>query len=112
MYEDMTAIGEILLRRGCITKKQLARVLVEQSKRQAASIGDLLIELKICDEDDVLSALREQEMARVPKETLSKTKEAKETLAAAFAKMQYEFARLEKRNQPDAVMCLKISGED
>jgi hypothetical protein len=111
-YEDFTAIGEILVRRGMLTERQLQRALSEQKKRQKSSLGDLLVELKICDRQEVDSALEEQFMSRLPSSTFSATAEAKEMLAAAFAKVEREFGRMEKKHTGQEILALKISGDD
>jgi len=110
-YEGFTAIGEILVRRGILTERQLSRALMEQKKRQKSSLGDLLVELKICDRQEVDGALQEQFMSRLPPSTFSATTEAREMLSAAFAKVEYEFGRLEKKHSGTKVLALKISGD-
>ena len=108
--EDWTAIGNILLRRGSLTKRQLERALALQKAQRSRTLGDLLIELKLCDREEVLDALHEQEIHRIPPETHRATMAAQETLRLAFAKVELEAKRLEKRRSESVV--LKISPEE
>ena len=60
-------LGEILVRRKYITKKQLKHALEEQGDRQ---LGEVLIDLRYVREHEIAEALQEQTIAQKIQETV------------------------------------------
>src|SRR5256885_11149975 len=55
---DPKPLGQLLLRRGLVRTEQLDRALAEQKKSNHQKLlGEVLVELKICTEDQVTEAL-------------------------------------------------------
>lgn len=109
-FDEWTNLGNILLRRGSLTQKQLERALEEQARRQGLRLGDLLVELKLCDRDEVEAAVDEQELHRMPPPS-QEAQAAQVMLRSAFAKVQGEADRLSRRRSRSSVT-LKISPEE
>lgn len=104
-------LGNVLLRRGSLTQAQLERALEEQARRTGQRLGDLLVELKLCDREEVEAAAHEQEMHRLPAPS-AETEAAQQTLRAAFAKVNREADRLSERRTRSGVTMLSISPEE
>ncbi len=108
---EWTNLGNVLMRRGSITQKQLERALKEQARRSGQRLGDLLVELKLCDREEIEAALDEQELHRMPSPS-NEVLTAQETLRAAFAKVHHETKRLTDRRAKSGITILKFSPED
>jgi hypothetical protein len=99
------------MRRGSLTQKQLERALEEQARRSGQRLGDLLVELKLCDREEIEAAVEEQELHRMPSPS-NEVVTAQETLRAAFAKVHHETRRLTERRTQSGITGLKFSPED
>jgi hypothetical protein len=69
-WDSYVAVGRILVRKGLMTSKQLARVVKEQAKRKEQGVevflGALCVELGYIKEPDLLAALEEQRALCAP----------------------------------------------
>ena len=111
-FDSFTTLGKILVRRGVLTERQLARALEEQGRRRNSPLGDLLVELRLCDREEINEAIHEQDLARLPPETHKATHAAQETLRVAFAKVEREADRLTARRRDSGVLVLPISPDE
>jgi len=95
--DEYTRLGNLLVRSGCITDKQLARVRSAQRNGSSGKrLGDLVVEFDFCSKDDVDSALKEQERDRVPQR--SKSDAGFKALHIAMDSLNLEADRLTKRD--------------
>lgn len=96
--EDWSNLGNVLVRRGVITKMQLQRAIYEQRKRRKTKLGELLVELRLCSPCDIEDALREQDSQRIPEPSVE-LHAAQELLANAFAKVTRQVDRVTERSR-------------
>ena len=89
-------IGNILMRRGVVTDKQVNRAVHLQMKR-GGKLGELLVALGYCGAEDVERALEEQAAHRLPE---AKSDAALERLEAAVGTFEQSTKRLSTISMP------------
>jgi len=91
--ERHMSLGQMLLRRGHLTKRQLLTAINEHVKRNNCQIiGEIIIELGYCSEETVNSVIEEQNIHKMP--TMSKTDSALCELDAMMEKVKASAERL------------------
>jgi hypothetical protein len=84
-FEDYTSLGQILIRRGFLTKRQLARALKVQGEKL---LGDIVVTLGYCTRDEVRVSMAEQRRSRfIPNGVDSKSEGAFERAALALKRI-------------------------
>ncbi|MEI7475550.1 MAG: flagellar brake protein [bacterium] len=63
-YKESTKIGNILIKKQVITEKQLQEVVDHQQKNPNKKLGDLLVDLNMCQPDDISCCLDIQKQIR------------------------------------------------
>jgi len=107
--DEWNNIGNILVRRGSLTKKELNSILVEQNRRSGEMFGELAIEMGLIDADILESALHEQKIHRIPQQS-SNSIEARKILAIAFASVSKEVDRMsERRARKTGIVLFEMS---
>jgi hypothetical protein len=110
-FDEYTSLGNILVRRGAITPKQLARAVKAQAGRL---LGETVIEMGFCTPAEVEAALCEQEAHRLPQQN-SDVFRVSEVLERAYASFAGEVDRLSEvgsKTSGRGVAHLKFSPED
>jgi len=110
--DEWSNLGNILVRQGTLTDDQLKRLLREQAKRQKTLLGELAVELRMADAEDIERALETQRINRVPAPT-DTLQRAQETFSRAFAKLDHQAERLtQKRKTVTGVLKIPFSPSD
>ena len=63
-YREETRLGSLLVRRGLLSDTELSQALRRQREREGTPLGDVLIELNLCDAAEIDRQLSEQEGIR------------------------------------------------
>ena len=63
-YEEATRLGTLLVRRGVLREEDLEKALNLHRSGSSLRLGDALVELKICSEEDVRRNVEAQAMIR------------------------------------------------
>lgn len=101
-------LGNILKRRQIITDRQLKKAVKLQHKTEA-SLGEILVELGFCKPDDVMNALRTQDVHR--RKEPAKSNAAFERMEAAVGSLEQSATNLAKLSK-HGVAVVDISDDD
>lgn len=63
-YEEATRLGTLLVRRGVLGEEELEKALELHRSGNSFRLGDALVELKICSEEDIRRNIEAQGMIR------------------------------------------------
>jgi len=97
-FDEWTNLGNILIRRNAITRRQLERALKFQDST-GEKLGRVIVSLGFCSRDEVEAACAEQTSLRMPKISSDVFGAAE----AAFARLETQTERLvERRSRSDS----------
>lgn len=96
--DEWNNLGNILVRRGSISRRQLKIILAEQTRRTNLKIGDVAVELGYVSRDVIDAALAEQACYRLPEESQT-SKDATSILTKALASVRLEVDKMQATNR-------------
>ncbi len=92
-FDEWTSLGRILIRRGMCTRRQLQRGR-EKQEAEGGLIGEILVGMGVCTEEEILDALSDQRTQRIKAPSNKTLSEAEDLMRNALGKIRKETDRM------------------
>lgn len=92
-FDEWTSLGRILIRRGMCTRRQLQRGR-EKQEAEGGLIGEILVGMGVCTEEEILEALCDQRSQRVKAPNNKTLSDAEDLMRSALGKIRKEADRM------------------